>query len=227
MTAVVVIPWRGGCAHREASLGCVLERWRAAGFEPVLGGAPEGAWCKADAVAEALSHAAGDDVLVMADADVWTEGIGQAIEAVASGAPWAIPHAMVHRLTADATAAVLATGVLGGATVQRPYRGFEGGGITVMPRRLYEQVPLDRRFAGWGQEDEAHALALTTLAGAPWRGTAPLFHLWHPPQPRDSRRWGSVPSRALWQRYRLATTPQAMRDLLAEMEADDARSGND
>lgn len=215
--AAVVIPWRGGCPHREAALAWVLARWRTAGYEPVIGEAPAGPWCKAAAVADALPRTAGD-VVVVADADVWCEGVEQAIAAVVDGAPWAIPHAMVHRLTEDATGAVLAGAPLGGAVAQRPYLGYPGGGITVVPRRTYERVPLDHRFAGWGQEDEAWALALAMLAGTPWRGSAPLWHLWHPPQQRDSRRWGSDASRALLERYWRASTPEAMRSVLDETE---------
>lgn len=225
----VVIPWRGGCPHREAALGAVRARWRAAGHETVIGEAPAGPWCKALAVADALSYMhVAVDVLVVADADVWTDGTEQAVDAVLAGAPWAIPHDPVHRLDQDATAALLAGGALGGRLSQPSYRGFEGGGITVLPRNLYDQVPLDRRFADWGQEDESWALALRTLAGAPWRGTAPLWHLWHPPQPRQSRRWGSPAARALNHRYRTATgRPDAMRALLDEMEVTDAAAAGD
>ena len=214
----VVIPWRGGCPHREAALGWVLARWRAAGHKPVVGETSTGPWCKARAVADALSRAAGD-VLVVADADVWCDGIGDAIAAVLAGAPWAVPHGQVHRLDQAATATALAGCALAGRLDQPPYRGFEGGGLSVLPRSLYDQVPLDPRYRGWGQEDESWALALRTLAGAPWRGTAPLYHLWHPPQDRESRRWGSPDARSLYRRYLAATgRPAVMRALLAEME---------
>ncbi|WP_067226624.1 hypothetical protein [Streptomyces sp. NBRC 109706] len=214
MSVTVVIPWHPGCPHREAALGWVLARWRAAGYEPLLGRAPAGPWRKAAAVADGLRRAAGG-VLVVADADVWTDGIGEAIDAVAGRAPWAIPHGPVRRLTRVATDAVLSGGPLDGPLEQPPYRGFEGGGIVALRRDLYNKVPLDRRFAGWGQEDEAWALALRTLAGPPWRGDAPLWHLWHPPQARDSRRWGSANSRALYRRYRRAAgRPDGMRTLL-------------
>ncbi|MDT0270590.1 hypothetical protein RM844_30385 [Streptomyces sp. DSM 44915] len=218
VTVTVVIPWRPGCPHREAALGWVLARWRAAGYEPVLGQPPAGPWRKAAAVSGGLRRAAGG-VLVVADADVWTDGVDEAIDAVAGGMPWAIPHGPVHRLTRTAADTVLAGGPPGGELEQPPYRGFEGGGIVVLRREVYEQAPLDRRFAGWGQEDECWALALRTLAGRPWRGTAPLWHLWHPPQQRDSRRWGSTNSRALYHRYRRAAgRPDQMRALLDEME---------
>jgi len=44
--------------------------------------------------------------------------------------------------------------------VQRPYPGYPGGGITVLPRSTYTEVPLDLRYEGWGQEDESWAHAL-------------------------------------------------------------------
>jgi hypothetical protein len=215
VTVSVIIPWRRGCPHREAALGWTLDRWRAAGYEPVLGHAPDGPWCKGEAVADGLPHAPGE-VLVIADADVWCDGTKEAISAVRDGAAWAVPHGKVHRLTQSVTAALLAGGPLRADLAQPAYRGFEGGGITVLTADLYHQAPLDVRFAGWGQEDEAWALALRTLAGAPWRGDAPLYHLWHPPQQRLSRRWGSRDSQALYREYRRAARrPDRMRQVLA------------
>lgn len=219
----VVIPWRPGCPHREAALAWTLDRWRAAGYEQVLGEHDDGPWCKAAAVWSGLTRADGE-LLVIADADVWTDGVDAALDAVAAGAPWAVPHRLVHRLTPHATARVLA-GVPPDRlpTEQPPYKGFEGGGITVLTRDLYDQVPLDPRYAGWGQEDESWALGLRVLAGAPWRGTAPLYHLWHPPQPRLSRRWGTRDGMALHRRYRAAAqSPHRMRALLDEIGGTDA-----
>lgn len=216
----VVIPWRAGCPHREAALSWVVARWRKAGYEPVIGRAPSGEWRKAAAVAAALP-AAGSGVLVVADADVWTDGIGAAIEAVAAGESWAVPHGKVHRLTRAATSATLAGDPLGGLLEQPAYRGVEGGGIVVLDRGLYAEVPLDPRFQGWGQEDEAWAVALRAVAGLPWRGDTPLWHLWHPPQPRMSRRWGSRMGMALYRRYRhAARRPDTIRALLAETGGD-------
>ena len=89
--------------------------------------------------------------------------------------------------------------------------------VAPLPRRLYEEVPFDSRFVGWSGEDESAALAWTCLAGQPWRGTHPLWHLYHPPQLRMSRRWGSPAARALAARYRKAArSPQAMRAILDE-----------
>jgi hypothetical protein len=81
-------------------------------------------------------------------------------------------------------------------------------------------VPPDARFTGWGGEDAAWRDALRCLAGMEWReGTAPLFHLWHPPAPRDGYRHGSPEHRELVRRYGEARRdPLAMRVLLAEAE---------
>lgn len=136
---------------------------------------------------------------------MWSDHTHLAVEAVEQGADWAVPHYHVNRLTEHATAEILAGGY-STDTTERPYKGQAGGGITVIPRSVYERIPLDPRFVGWGQEDSSWELALTALVGKPWRGTKPLWHLWHPPQERTTRRYGNPDSKRLWLRYH-----QAMR----------------
>ena len=99
MSVAVLIPWRGGCPDRERAL-----RWVSAQHEhPVtICEPPDGEWCKAHAVNPA-AQASSADIIVVADADVWTDGIPAATEAVKQGVPWAIPHRTVHRLTPAAT----------------------------------------------------------------------------------------------------------------------------
>jgi hypothetical protein len=100
---------------------------------------------------------------------------------------------------------------------QQPYKGIEGGGVVVASRQVLEAVPLDVRFIGWGGEDEAHAIALRALVGEPWRGDADLIHLYHPPQPRMTRRRGSRENWELRRRYFAASKdPRAMRALIEE-----------
>lgn len=218
MSVAVVIPWRGGCPHRERALTLVRDRWAA--YHPswpvLLGSVSDGLWCKADAVVDALARTDAD-IIVVADGDVWCDQVAAAVTAVESGAGWAVPHRDVHRLTRDAT-----TAVLGGMdpvmlpVEQVPYLGVPGGGIVVMPTGTFWSVPLDPRFLGWGGEDEAWGLALEKLAGSPWRGDAPLWHLWHPPQPRRNRHVGSAQNQALLVRYQTVRTPAGMRALVDE-----------
>lgn len=217
----VLVPWRGGDPDRERAWGHVQQWWAAQhpGWQVVTGACP-GPWRKALAVADALTRADGE-LLVIADADVICEGIGAAVDAVASGSPWAIPHGKVHRLTESASRAVYAGAPLEhrlGGLAQHPYQGYEGGGMVVLTRDAHQQAPLDPRFSGWGGEDEAFALTLRTLAGEPWRGTSDLWHLHHEPQQRLNRHVGSQQSLALLVRYQMAAKagPAAVRRLIDE-----------
>lgn len=223
MTVGVVIPWR----HEPARVGAVehveqhLRLTLAPPWTMARGRHDEVPWVKALAVADGLRKCPGgpDDILVLHDADVIVPGLLAAIEAVVSGeARWAIPHGQVRRLDEPSTAVVLAGGELRGRLTEAAYYGHAGGGCTVLRRADYESVPLDPRFVGWGREDDAWALALRSLLGEPWRGTEPCWHLFHPPQPRENRKYGSDANNALYRRYHEATGygPAAMRALVDE-----------
>ena len=217
----VILPWRGGDPDRERALGYVLGRYRAE--RPawtVVVAECAGDWSKARAVMPAVA-AAPADVVIVADADVWTDGLTQAIRAVVCGAAdWAVPHYAVRRLTAEATAALIADprfALERASLVEPTYQGIAGGGIVVAHRDTLLDVPLDPRFVGWGQEDESWGCALAALAGEPWRGRADLVHLFHEPASRSSRRVGSREGYTLRRRYhRARNNPAAVRAIIAE-----------
>jgi hypothetical protein len=216
MATAVVVPCRLDDEHRAAAWSWVRNRY--ADIHPaweVVTGTCSGPWVKATAVADALTRTDADRLLI-ADADVWSDGLSWAVDALDDW-PWVIPHHAVHRLTEAATAAVLAGGPLGGETTQHPYKGYPGGGFMAVRRDVYERAPLDPRFVGWGQEDQAWHLALRRIAGHGPRGRANLWHLFHPPQPRLSRQTGSEASAALLHRYQRANTAEKMADLIAEV----------
>jgi len=216
VTVSVIVPWQPGDAHREAAWAHLRPLWEQVG--ELIEGHCSGDWVKADAVADGLTRATGD-MLVIADADVWVDPTA-AVEACET---WAVPHLKVHRLSERSTAQVLAgeewRGLPLDQTNQRdrkPYRGQPGGGVTVIRRDIYEQCPIPR-IRGWGQEDEAWSIALHCLYGEPWRGDRDLVHYWHPPQPRMSRIIGSVEGQQLRKRYRdTQNDPAAMRALIKE-----------
>ncbi len=191
-----------------------------ASWAAVLGTPNTDEWCKAEAVANALATTDAD-VLVIHDADVWCNETPEAIAAVEAGAAWAVPHIGVSRLTETATAAVLA-GMhperLPPEALEEPsYRAHIGGGIVVIRRDVYERVPLDPRFTGWGREDDSWGLALKTILGRPAHFRGRLWHLWHPPQSRPARTHGSEANEALCQRYRAANhNPARMAALIEE-----------
>jgi hypothetical protein len=215
----VVVPWRGGCPHRERAWRWVRNRYKAGGWNVVEAPArPGGPWCKAMAVTPAV-EAGNADVVVIADADVWCDLLEPAVHAVASGeTSWAVPHGAVVRLSEAGTTAILAgEDWRSHRPAERPGEGVWGGGIVVLRRDAYLDCPLDPRFRGWGQEDTAWAHALLTLQGEGWRGSASLLHLWHPPQERLNRQKGSHEGWALFRRYQEARRrPNAMRALLEE-----------
>lgn len=208
MTVSVIVPWQPGCQHREAAWDFLRPRWAEVG--ELVVGTCTGPWVKADAIADGLDRATGD-MLVIADADVWVDPT----EALDACVTWAIPHRNVHRLSAESTALVLAGAEWRGLSLDRDvYKGFAGGGVTVVRREVYEDCPMPR-IEGWGQEDEAWALALTRLHGSPFRGQLDLVHLWHPPQPRLTNDTGSIEGRRLRDRYRRAN-PRQMRAIVEE-----------
>jgi len=129
-----------------------------------------------------------------------------------------MPHRKVHRLGEQATAALLADEPWGHLPLtQRPYDGVWGGGVVVGRRDVLLDAPLDPRYRSWGQEDTSWSLALACLHGPGWRGDADLLHLFHPPQPRLTRVWGSEEGRDLYRRYRQARRdPELMRALIQE-----------
>jgi hypothetical protein len=229
MSVAVVIPWYendGADSMRHQTREFVIDWWRRRHpmWSVVIGSvsADEGQWCKGLAVHRGAqqTHA---DILVVADADVICgdvrEPVAQ-IETLRSG--WAVPHRLVYRMSEDATNMMISDGrqpPLVAPGVVSPdfveiHTGKAGGGLVVLPHKLLDDVPIDPRFCGWGQEDLSWSRALTMIAGHPWRGTAPLLHLWHEPQGRISRGVGSIESYALWQQYQQASTMPAMLDVV-------------
>lgn len=235
MTIRVIIPWRGGCQRREASLNRVLLWWRQnhPKWDIRVGEFPPeaGAWCKSLAVA-AAGPVADSDIVIVSDADVICERVDLAVGALRGQLPqhlWAMPHRTVHRLAENATLSVVDQSwwPSPGMTprelrpfVARSYTAYPGGGLVVLLGKVLNRVPLDPRFRGWGQEDHSWALALSMLAGAPWRGQGALWHLWHPPAPRMKPGIGSQDGLQLWHRYRSAANPEAMSELVSEARAE-------
>lgn len=219
MTVQILIPWRGGDRHRERALGWVTERleWPVTVCEP-----PAGPWCKAAAI-NPVALSCDADIVVVHDADVYCEGLGEAIEAVEQGEPWAMPHEYVRRLTLQATDSLIDGPNISNELEEPAYKGVWGGGIVVAPKATLVDVPLDLRFVGWGGEDVSWAVALWFLAGPAWRGQHDLLHLWHPPQERLTRVRGSVQNWALLKRYRQARfNVEQMRALVDEIGGLDA-----
>lgn len=214
-----VVPWQEGCPARASVLPWVLDRLAGVVDEVVLGELPAGVpWCKAVAVQAGVDRASGD-VLVIHDADVfyaddeWVKDcLGRLFEA-----SWSAPHSKVRRFKSQGSNVRVMAGANPWAEPIVGHSACIGGGVVMLPREVWESCPMDARFTGWGQEDESWAIALDTLHGPISRGERELFHLWHPPQKRINRRWGSAESKALWRRYDAASGDRAaMTELIEE-----------
>lgn len=214
MQVEVVVPYRPDFGHRTA-----IWEWIRPQYEWPVRTCDEAtrAWVKGKALRAGLLRSSAE-IVIVADADCVTEGLRAAVRAVEDGEPWAVPHAPVYRLTEASTAEYMAGQSFEDLDLeQRPYRGVWGGGFVVARRELLLEIPIDPRFVGWGQEDESWGVALQVLGGHPWRGKAPLVHLWHPPQDRLTRRWGSEAGAQLGRRYEAArANRRAMEQLIRE-----------
>ena len=152
MRVAVVVPFRPGCPHRERAWAYVRSLYAEhhPDWQVIEARAPEGEWCKGATLAPAIA-ACDAEIVTQCDADVWCDGLAAAIGAVEAGAAWALPHTLVHRLSEEGSAAVLADAPWQEQPLtQPPYKGIEGGGIVVASREVIHSIPLDVRFTGWG-----------------------------------------------------------------------------
>lgn len=220
MNVSVLVPFEAGeCEWRTRAWEHVRRHYESnhPEWEVVVASCGTSLWSKGSAIDKALASATGD-ILVLADADSFTDGdtLRAAVEAVIAGAPWVVPHGRVYRLSKRGTQRFYSGLLQPGHTCRMPYMGPAGGGLTVLSRAAYETVGgIDSRFEGWGGEDIAFGWALDTLVGDYQRIGGRLYHLWHP-HPAPSHR-GSPETEALAARYKEARgNPSAMTALVEE-----------
>jgi hypothetical protein len=214
VSVAVLVPFTSGaCPHRDRAWEAVQGHYAA--HHPdwqVVTGSRDGEWVKALAVADALDKTSAE-TLVIADADLWVspEALREAVEQAQTHVA-AVPHHKVHRLSQAATEAFY-DGQWVVSYDRQPYRGVMGGGIVVLRRDMYQTCPIDLRFRGWGGEDVAWGWALKAL-GSVYRGTADLWHLWHPTV--RVGHLGSPESQRLVQRWRFAANRPALLDVMLD-----------
>jgi hypothetical protein len=230
VSVTVVLQYAGDCPHRAAAFEWVSARYASEfpEWEQVVGTCePAFPYNRSAAIIDGARKASGD-TLVVADGDVWVDGLEAAV-GFAETSGWSTPHRLIHRLSQASTDLVLGGRDWRGLPLSqdneqddKPYIGNDAGTLLVIRKELLFAVPPDVRFVGWGQEDVAWGLALRTLHGNTRRTNADLVHLWHPPQPRMSRQVGNPESLALVERYReaarqkAATRKAAMQEIIDE-----------
>lgn len=211
----VIIPWQPDGGERDRNWFWLRNQWKAEfpQFE-LIEGRCDGQWIKAIAVDNGVNRSTGD-TLIIADADVLPEpsAILEALETV-DRQTWVVPHTRVLRLNEDSTRRFVAGDEANLKRCRTPYEGIAGGGIVVLTREAWDRCPMDQRFVGWGLEDKSWGYALDTLIGRHVRLPNDLIHLWHPPQPEQSK--PRAESDALHDAYLIARdAPRLMSALVA------------
>lgn len=223
MKVAVLIPWVAGCTHRERAFSWVRGWWHD-NFPDweLIPGTPQEGLSRSQSLRDAAQRTDAG-ILICADADVWCDpaGITKAVNEVRKSG-WAIPHLMIHRLSESSTDLFYQGWDWSSLELSQdneqdsqPYVGFETGTMLVITHEVFDRVGPDPRLVEWGQEDECWSMALRTLQGPPWRGQVPLIHLWHPPQPRLNRRYGSEYNRQIYGLYKMASgSPSMMKEVM-------------
>lgn len=179
----VLVPYRENGAERAANWSHVrsLYERKFPSWEIVTASGPDGEFSRAGAIIEAAKKATGD-IFVVADADVWSDGIGDAVTRVAAGAAWADPAGRkVIYLTRAASQSVLSGGAWNQSGAEKAVSRVPCGGLVAISKPCFLRCPPDARFRGWGAEDHAWAAELARMYGLAATVTPnPLWHLWHP-----------------------------------------------
>lgn len=123
------------------------------------------------------------DVLLIADADTIPDppaSLKDAVAATTEDRLWRLPSDY-YMLTEQATRCIVAGGVW---PVDSYYewhgRNRSWSGLVIVPIEAFMLVGgYEERFVGWGADDAAMALALTTLWGPVVRYEGAALHLWH------------------------------------------------
>lgn len=200
----LIVPYLPDGGLRDKNFHYLTSLWEE--YYPSLNicvGSPRGdMWNKAQALDEAVSKARAK-TLIVADADVWCTPtqLVQAVAYVDQRGGWAIPHQKVVRLD-EGTSAAWTPDYRGKIKCDRaPYVGVPGGGLFVIRREDYLNVPMDPRFRGHSGQDIAWAHSADTLISRHMRFFGRLIHLWHPQQPTKGDPAFSKPNFRLMNEY--------------------------
>lgn len=225
----VVIPWRSDDPERTEIFRWCLHRWGSLTDYRIItpnDGQTEGPFNRSKAVNRGVALAAGDDVVIVSDADTAIRhGQPEAmIAALRSGANWVIGYSRFVHLAQVATQEALSAPVdvalpenPSGPSVR--YASWESVcGLWAMRTEDYHLIGgNDEGFEGWGSEDTAFAMKADTLLGKHERLPGVGLHLFHELRPD---RKTDASARANYERLgryeKAAGDPEAMTALVRE-----------
>lgn len=223
---VLLCPRRADGGHRDRLWAHTRSFWSQLFPDwPIYEGHHDrGPFNRSAAVNRAAAEAGAWDLAVVIDADVLPDP---------NGVHWAVAEALQTGGPASGFDCRLNLNQRGTERILQGYRGswksfvqskhpLCNSGALVVRRDLWDKVNgFDEQFVGWGYEDTAFEIALTTTAGLQLaQARADLWHLWHPKSPEhDPRLPGFVANRERRDRYlQAAGDPTALGVLLVEAQ---------
>ena len=226
MAFSVIVPWRTDNGWRQTLWDWNKARWQAFFPEAEIIEADSGQepFSRGESRNRAVSRAT-NDLLVIADADTIANppAITTALELAEKG-QWVIPYSedRYYNLNAETTHIVIQS-FRPQATFPEPMPGCwdhkitSWAGMIVLHRNAFDAVGgYDKRFKGWGYEDNDFRLALDAIWSPHVRVDGFVAHLWHPVGESDAFGQPHIgANRALHVQYEhSAGNPARMRKLI-------------
>lgn len=174
----VILPYSGN-PLREKQYQWVKRYYETYFPFEVVTGSCEGRWRKGVAIADALAKTDAQTLYII-DADIILPFVDVEPDGLV------IPFNRCYNLTQSATERLYdcGVGIPSGLPLEKVRERFRwAGGVWIIDRALYELLPVDSRFEGWGGEDESFCLAIATLHSPLTMLDGDVWHLWHEPQP--------------------------------------------
>ena len=190
MTDVILIPYRGVNAEREANFRFVVDWYRPLGYQVTIGDSLSDRFNRA-ASRNAAAKGAGDwDRALIADADCVVQDldvIRDAMDRAQDTGKLILPHDNFWRLSAVGTKKVLAQPWLLKRSDLNKYTNevrltnhMMPSGALVLTHKTYEKIGgYDERLVGWGYEDSEFLKDAEKTVGYE-RLKGNMIHLWHP-----------------------------------------------
>lgn len=192
----ILVPFKSDGGYRDRNWDWVKKRYASLmpNAEICIGNYDLEPFSRASAINNAAKLAT-RDIFIIADSDIIFDinQIAKAILGLADFA-WIIPYTRLNYLTLEQTnslqqmkPSVIINNINFTGYKERDCK-FIYGGISIVPREYFEKVGgFDERFKGWGFEDDAFQRSLDALCGHHNRIRTSLWHMYHPPAPRNNK----------------------------------------
>lgn len=183
----VLVPFRSDGAARQKNWEMIrAEVW---GDSNLIVGEdnPEGAFNRSLALNRASDQAGDWDVVVIADADSFTDPhkVAEAVEVAKETRKLVFPFTGWFNVESDEIPSFMKTGQVE-PRQNRKVNPLSNSALMVVPREVWNAVNgFDEHFVGWGYEDMAFIQAVKVLTGEPIRFPGYVYHMEHPRPPED------------------------------------------